>query len=144
MRQINPLNSQSKTPLAAGLQNPVAVKRERRDAGQTAAARAAVRPRRPADDADDRSGALAVLKHRATVIPGAGAKPLACALPGRIDQANLQSPRLAGRDQAGHANNPTARALATDGHADAGDGEAAAGDNRDLRYAEISRVFPLG
>jgi len=29
-------------------------------------------------------------------------------------------------------------------HADAGDGEAAAGDNRDLRYTEIGGIFPIG
>src|SRR5258708_28300586 len=138
-----PPASQGKTRLARGLQDPVAIERKRRDPGQAAAARAAVRPRRPADDADDGGTALPVLKHRATGIPRTGAKPLACALSDRIDQADLQSPGLAGRDQARDANGPAAGALATDGHTDAGDGETAAGDNRDLRYTEIRGIFPL-
>jgi hypothetical protein len=41
------------------------------------------------------------------------------------------------------ANGPAALALTTDGHA-AGDGETAAGDNRDLRYTEIGGIFPIG
>src|SRR5712675_3074481 len=138
-----PPASQGKTPLARGLQDPVAIERKRRDAGEAAAARAAVRPRRPADDADDGGSALPVLKHRATGIPRTGAKPLACALSDRIDQADLQSPGLAGRDQASDTNGPAALALATDGHADTGDGETAAGDNRDLRYTEIGGIFPI-
>jgi hypothetical protein len=56
----------------------------------------------------------------------------------------LQSPGWTGRDQARDANGPAALALATDGHADAGDGETAAGDNRDLRYTEIGGIFPIG
>src|SRR5436190_4699426 len=139
-----PPTSQGKTPLVRGLQDPVAIKRKRRNAGQAAAARAAVRPRRPTDDADDGRGALPVLKHRATGIPGTGAKPVPCTPSDRIDQADLQSPRLAGRDQARDANGPAALALTTDGHADAGDGETAAGDNGDLRYAEIGGIFPTG
>src|SRR5213080_4732209 len=91
-----PPTSQGKTPLARGLQDPVAIKRKRRNAGQAAAARAAVRSRRPTDDADDGRGALPVLKHRATGIPGAGAKPVPCTPSDRIDQADLQSPRLDG------------------------------------------------
>src|ERR1700716_1230841 len=122
----NRLNSQRKTPLARGLKNPVAVERERRNAGQAAAARAAVRPGRPADDADDGRGALPVLEHRAAGIPGTGAEPVPDALPDRIDQPDLQGARLAGCDQAGNANGAAATAFATDGHADAGDGEAAA------------------
>src|ERR1700730_62049 len=82
-------NSQRRTPRPRGFQNPVAVKRERRNAGQAAAARAAVRPGRPADDADDGSTALAVLKHRPAGIPGAGAEPVAGALRERIDQTDL-------------------------------------------------------
>src|SRR6476660_7866818 len=132
-----PPASQGKTPLARGLQDPVAIERKRRDPGQAAATRAAVRPRRPADDADDGGSALPVLEHRATGIPGTGAKPLARPLSDRSDQADLQGPRLAGRDQASDTNDPPALALTADGDADAGDGETAAGDNRDLRYTEI-------
>src|SRR6266404_2534595 len=108
MRQVNPPSSQRRTPLARGLHNPVAVECERRNAGQAAAARAAVRPRRPADDADDGGAALPVLKHRAAGIAGTGAEPVSIALPDRIDQANLQRPGLAGRDQSGDANGPAA------------------------------------
>src|SRR5258706_13059203 len=143
MRRIKPPSSQSKPPLARGLQNPVAIKRKRRDSGQAAAACAAVRPRRPTDDADDGRSAVPVLKHRATGIPGTGAKPIARTLSDRIDQADLQSPGLTGRDQARDANGPAAGALATDGHTDAGDGETVACDNRDLRYTEIRGIFPL-
>src|SRR5258707_1899570 len=99
-----PPTSQGKPPLARGLQNPVAITRKRRDAGQAAAARAAVRPRRPADDANDDGTALPGLKHRATGIPGAGTKPLACTLSDRIDQPDLQSPRLTCRNPARDAN----------------------------------------
>src|SRR5436190_10404821 len=134
--------SQGKSPLARGLQDPVAIKRKRRNAGQAAAARAAVRPRRPTDDADDGRRALQVLKHRPAGIPGTGAKPFPRTLSDRIDQADLQGPGLAGRDQARDANGPAALALTTDGDADAGDGEAAAGDNRDLRYTESGGIFP--
>src|SRR5258705_1270648 len=138
-----PPSSQRKAPLARRLQNPVAIKRKRRDPGQAAAARAAVRPRRPTDDADDGGSALPVFKHRATGIPGTGAQPLPRPLSDRIDQADLQSSGLAGRDQAGATYGPAALALATDGHTDAGDGETAAGDNRDLRYTEIGGMFPV-
>src|SRR5712672_15807 len=138
-----PPASQGKTPLARGLQNPVAIKRKRRDPGQAAAARAAVRPRRPTDDADDGGSALPVFKHRATGIPGTGAQPLPRPLSDRIDQADLQSPGLAGRDQASDANGPAAGALATDAHTDAGHGETVAVYNRDLPYTEIRGIFPL-
>src|SRR5260370_1573834 len=106
-----PPASQGKTPLARGLQDPVAIERKRRDAGQAAAARAAVRPRRPADDADDGGTALPVLKHRTTGIPGTCAKPLACALSDRIDQADLQTPAFTPRDHASDANTPAPLAL---------------------------------
>src|SRR5258706_12894810 len=122
-------SSQGKPPLARGLQNPVAIKRKRRDSGQAAAACAAVRPRRPTDDADDGRSAVPVLKHRATGIPGTCAKPIARTLSDRIDQADLQSPGLAGRHQARDANAPAAGALPTDGHTDAGAREPVAGDN---------------
>src|SRR6266702_2880985 len=80
---LDPPDSQSKTPLARGLQGPVAIKRKRRDAGQAATSRAAVRPRGPTDDADDGRSALPILKHRPTGISGTGAKPVACALSDR-------------------------------------------------------------
>ena len=138
-----PADSQYKTPLPRGLHNPVAVERQRRHAGQAAAAGAAVRPCRPADDPDDGRAALPVLKHRAAGIAGTRAEPAARALPDRIDQANLQCPGLAGGNQAGDANGAAATALAANGHADAGDAEAAAGDNRYLRRAKNRRDFPL-
>src|SRR3981081_1300476 len=87
---INQPNSNRKTPLAGGLQDPVAVERERRNAGQSAAAGAAVRPRRPTDDAADGRPARPILEHRPAGIAGTGAKSVANPLRGRIDQANLQ------------------------------------------------------
>src|SRR5439155_9112963 len=78
-------------PLPRGLQHPVAVERERRDAGHATAAGAAVRPGRPADDADDLGAARFVLENRRAGIAGAGAKPIARALADRIDQTNLQA-----------------------------------------------------
>src|SRR5258706_3840567 len=136
-------SSQGKPPLARGLKSPLAIRLRRLDSGQAAAACAAVRPRRPTDDADDGRSAVPVLKHRATGIPGTGAKPIARTLSDRIDQADLQSPGLTGRDQARDPNGPAAGAFATDGHTDAGDGETVACDNRDLRYTEIRGIFPL-
>src|SRR6266851_2562484 len=132
------------TPLAGGLQNPVPVKRERRDAGQTAAARGAVWSRRPADDTDNGRAALAVFKHRASGIPGAGAKPVARAQSDGIDEANLQASRPAGRDQPSDANGPAAFAFAPDRYADSSDREPAAGDHRGLRHAEQQCIFSLG
>src|SRR5215471_14917995 len=64
--------SQHKTPLPRHLQNPVPIEGERGDAGQSAAAGAAVRPRRPADHADDGRAALLIFEYRAAGIPGAG------------------------------------------------------------------------
>src|SRR5205809_4827278 len=78
-----PPSSQGKTPLSRGLQDPVAIEGKRRDAGQAATSRAAVRPRGPTDDADDGRSALPILKHRPTGISGTGAKPLARALSDR-------------------------------------------------------------
>ena len=68
-------NLQGRSPLPRGLQNPVPVKRQRRDSGEAAAAGAAVRPGRPADDADDNGTGWLVLEHRPAGIAGAGAKP---------------------------------------------------------------------
>src|SRR6202042_4237 len=124
MRQINPQNSQRRAPLPRGLHNPVAVERQRGDAGQAATTGAAIRPGRPADDTDDHWTALPVLEYRAAGIPGTGAEPVSRAARERIDQPDLQRPRFAGRDRAGGANDPATTALAADGDADAGDGEA--------------------
>src|SRR5260370_17417241 len=114
MRKITPRTSQGKPPVLRGLQDRVAVERERRKAGQSAAARAAVRPGRPADDANDGRAARPVLEHRAAGIPSAGAKPVAGALRERIDQANLQRPGLAGPDQPAHPNAPAPGPLPPD------------------------------
>src|SRR5258707_9175004 len=100
MHQINPPNSQGKTPVLRGLQDPVAVERERRNAGQTAAARAAVRPGRPADDADNGGAPPPGLKHPAPRTPRAGAEPPSTPPPHPADPANLQNPRPAGRGPA--------------------------------------------
>src|SRR4051812_6174684 len=83
-------NSQGCTPLPRGLQEPVAVKCERRDAGHPAAAGSPVRPGRPADDADDDGATWLVLEDRRAGIAGAGAEPVTCPLPDRIDQPDLQ------------------------------------------------------
>src|ERR1700694_1907344 len=112
MRRIKPPNSDRKTPLARGLQDPVPVERERRNPGQAAAAAAAVRPGRPADDANDGGAVRPVLEYGSAGIPGAGANPVADAQRERIDQPDLQGAGLAGRDQAGGADDPAARALA--------------------------------
>src|SRR5712671_1320904 len=133
-----------RTPLAGGLHDPVAVRRKRRNAGQTATARAAVWSRRPADDADSDSVAQPILNYRTAGIPGACPKPVASALSNRIDEANLQASWPAGGDEAGDANGPSAAALSADRDADAGDGELAADDDRDLRHAEHRCIFSLG
>ena len=109
-----------------------------------AAARRAVRSGRPADDADDGGAALLVLEYRRAGISGAGAEPVARALPDGIDQADLQRARLAGRNQAGDADGAAALAVAAHGDADAGDGEAAADDDRDIGHAERGRRLALG
>src|SRR5271165_415069 len=64
--------SQRKTPLPHCLHNPVSIEGERRDAGQTTAAGATVRPGRPADNPDNCRAALLILEHRPAGIPGAG------------------------------------------------------------------------
>src|SRR4051812_34197266 len=89
---------QPRAPLPRGLLQPVAVERQRRDAGEPAATGRAVRPGRPADDADDGGTRLLVLEHRSAGIAGAGAEPVAGALVDGIDEADLQRPRLAGRN----------------------------------------------
>src|SRR5207253_7547054 len=66
------------------------------------------------------------------------------ALPDRMDQADLQGARLTGGDEARDANGPAAAPLAADAHADAGDGEPAAGGDRNLRRAENSCILSLG
>src|SRR5262249_41575656 len=86
-----------KSPLPRSRQNPVAIERQRRHAGEAAATRAAFRPRGPAHDADDRRRPLLILEHGRAGIAGAGAKPGLRALPGRIDETNLQRAGLAGR-----------------------------------------------
>ena len=133
-----------RTPLPRGLQDPVAVKRQRRHAGQPATARGAVRSGRPADDADDDRAARLVLEYRRAGIPGAGAEPVARALPDRIDQADLQRARLTGRDQAGDANGAAALAVTAHGDADAGDGEAAAGHDRNPGHADHRSLLAPG
>src|SRR5450432_1003444 len=143
MRRIKPPMLDRKTPLARGLQDPVPVERERRNAGQAAAAAAAVRPGRPADDANDGGTTRSLLEYGPAGIPGAGAEPVAGALRERIDQPDLQRARLAGRDQAGDADGSAATALAADGDTDAGDGEAAADHDWNLRHAEHRGIFAL-
>src|SRR5215831_11900574 len=138
----NGVHLQSKTPLSGGLQDPVAVKCQRRHAGQAAAARAAVGSGRPADDTDDHRPGLVILNHRTAGIAGAGPQAIPRALPGGIDQANLQGARRAGRDQIGGTNNAAALAVTAHGHADAGDGELVAGREGKLRDAERGCGLP--
>src|SRR4051794_9620265 len=81
---------QPRAPSPCALPNPVAVQRQRRGAGDAAAAGGTVRPRRPADDADDGGAAWLLLEHGPAGIAGAGAHSIAKALADRIDQADLQ------------------------------------------------------
>src|SRR5580698_8323408 len=136
-------NSQCNAPFLRGLQNPVAVKGERGDPGQAAAAARTVWPGRPADEADDGGTVWPGLEHRAAGIPGACAEAASHALRCRIEQADLQRPRLAGRDEIGAADDAAAVALSADGDADAGDGEGAALSQRYLRHADNSRILSL-
>src|SRR5579883_2124815 len=136
--------SQSKTPLPSGSQNPVAVKCERRHPGQPAASVAAVRPGRPADDADDCGASLLILEHRAAGIPGAGAKTIARAIGRGVHEADLQTARLSRRNQACSADDSAALAVAAHGDANAGDGEFCARRNGLDRRAKLRRGFSLG
>src|SRR5262249_278247 len=61
-----------------------------------------------------------------------------------IDKANLQASGLAGGDKAGDADGATALAIAAHGDADAGDDEAAADDDWNIRHAKGSRRLALG
>src|SRR5437764_2666890 len=123
---------QSRSPLPCGLQDPIAVERERRDPGETAAAGAAVRPGRPTHDADDDGAGWLVLEHRPAGIAGACAKPAARALASGIDQANLQAAGFAGSNEDRGANGTSAFAVVAHAHANARDGEFGARDNGKL------------
>ena len=73
---IEYIASERAAELCGRLQNPVPVKRQRRDAGEAAAAVRIIRPRRPRDDADDNGLAILFFEHRRAGIAGAGAKPV--------------------------------------------------------------------
>src|SRR5580693_9893088 len=73
-----------------GVDDPGAVTRQRRDAGQPAATVPEFRPGRPAHHANDDDAAVLVAEHRRAGIAGAGAQPGAVAFGLRIEQANLQ------------------------------------------------------
>jgi len=82
-------------------------------------------------------------KHRATGNPRCRRQaPSRAPLSDRIDQGGFARSRV-GRSRRGQRRerSPPLFALAADGHADAGDGETAAGDNRNLRYTEIGGIF---
>ena len=83
-----------------------------------------------------------ILDHRTAGIAGAGSQAVPRALPGGIDQANLQGARRAGRDQVGGTNNAAALSVTAHGHADAGDGELVAGREGKLRDAERGCGLP--
>ena len=127
--------------MPCGLQDPVAVERERRDPGEAAAAGAAVRPGRPAHDADDDGAGWLDLEHRPAGIAGTCAKPLARALASGIDQANLQAAGFAGGNEDRGTNGTSAFAVAAHGHTDARDGEFGARNNWKLRCAEHGDLF---
>src|SRR5262245_58660091 len=81
---------QRRTPAPRCLQNPVAIERQRRHAGQSAAAGAAIRPGRPTDDADNDRTTRLVLEHGTTGITRAGADSIANTVGYGIDQTNLK------------------------------------------------------
>ena len=84
-----------------------------------------------------------VLEHRAAGIAGAGANSVANTVGYGIDQADLQRAGLARGNEAGNANGAAALAVAAHGDADAGDGEAAADLDRNIRHADRHRaIFP--
>src|SRR6185436_15142869 len=84
----------SSAHLPCRLQDPFAVQRQRRDAGEAAAAVGHVGSGRPADDADNRRASLLVLEHRPAGIAGAGPHPLTRTLTKGIDKTDLQRARL--------------------------------------------------
>src|SRR6266702_4647790 len=109
----------------------------------SAAAGSAVRPGRPADDPDKHGTSWSVLEHGAAGIPGAGADSIANTVGYGIDQPDLKRAGLAGGDECCNARGATALAITAHGDADAGDGEAAANLNRNIRRANRHRRFSL-
>ena len=144
MRQIKPPNSQRRAPLPRGLHDPVAVERQRRNAGQTAAARAAVRPGRPADDADDGRAALADPRTPARRNPRCR-RQARRARPASADRPAGSAVFRAGRSRPDRRARTIPPLLPSPriGHADAGDGEAAARRQSGSGHAELAGFFPL-
>src|SRR4051812_8785227 len=137
------VKSQRRTPAPRGLQDPVAIERERRDTGQPAAAGGSVRPRGPADDADEHGSCRLVLEHGTAGITGAGANSVANTVGYGVDQPDLERAGLPRRNEAGNTRRAATLAVATHRDADTGDDEAAADLDRNIRRANGYRRFSL-
>ena len=94
------------------LHHPAAVARERRDAGEAAAAGGVGGAGRPAHDACDQQAAADVAKHRRAAVAGAGTEACALAFGGGIDKTDLQRAGLSARDERSGARDAAAAAVA--------------------------------
>src|SRR6516162_357031 len=109
------------------LHHPRPIARERRDAGEAAAAFAQSRAGRPAHHTDHCEHATDLARDRRAGITGTGAESGALAFGGGVGEPDLQRPRLAGGDKRRGAHRAAGLAVAMHGDAIAGHHEAVAG-----------------
>ncbi len=123
-------------PASRGGDDPVAVERQRRYAGEAAAARRVVCAGRPAHHTGDDAAAVLILERGRAGVSGAGAHASAFILGLRIDQAHLQCAGLAGDGERRRADGADAAIAAGDRRSDADDSEARHRRKRNARHAE--------
>src|SRR5205085_10668369 len=97
----------------------------------------------PTDDGEEHGAVRLVLEHGTAGITGTGANPIANTVGYGIDQPDLERAGLARRNESGDTRRAATLAIATHGDADAGDDEAAADLDRNIRRADRHRRFSL-